>query len=432
MWNSSWPIKRLREVLGRERRGFQPRAGETCRLLGVRWYGEGCHIHSEVPGSTLKAPSLTRICSGDLVYNKMWASKGSFAIAGDAEDGASATTEYPVFRPSNGADTNYLRHVLQEPRFWGLAKAWSSGSTGRQRLDPHDFLTMPVPLPSPEEQANIAAVLDSIHLTVQATRAHIEHLARTKHAVMRALLTKGVAPHKAKLVTLPETWPVGRIASPIDKMPSHWKLVTLIKIAKLESGHTPSRKEPGYWSGDIPWLSLPDSYRLDDLEVTDADGRISPLGIANSSARMLPVGAVLLIRTGGSRGKCSRLATTMACSQDYVAFVPGPELDSRYLQQVFRHMQREWQRLSDGSTTLRNIFMHAFKRLKILLPPLKEQVAIADAGEAFDTRITAEVQYLEQLRQTKRGVAQALLSGRVRVDVSKKNSARASGAARRR
>jgi type I restriction enzyme S subunit len=225
---------------------------------------------------------------------------------------------------------------------------------------------------------------------------------------------------------LVESWPVGRIASTVDKMPSHWNLVTLTTIAKLESGHTPSRKEPDYWSGNIPWLSLPDSYRLDEIEVNDADGRISPLGIANSSARMLPVGAVLLIRTGGSRGKCSRLAKTMACSQDYVAFVPGPELDSRYLQQVFRHMQREWQRLSDGSTTLRNIFMHAFKRLKILLPPLDEQAAIADVGEAFDLRTTAEIRYLEQLRQTKRGLAQALLSGRLRVARARK--ARSGGA----
>jgi type I restriction enzyme, S subunit len=121
----------------------------------------------------------------------------------------------------------------------------------------------------------------------------------------------------------------------------------------------------------------------------------------------------------------------MACSQDYVAFVPGPELDAGYLQQVFRHMQREWQRLSDGSTTLRNIFMHAFRRLKILVPPMDEQRAIAAVGESFDRRIITEVRYLKQLRDARRGLAQALLSGRVRVKAAGSDGTRATAARRR-
>ncbi|WP_291984992.1 restriction endonuclease subunit S [Luteitalea sp.] len=424
------PIKRLREVLGRERRAFQPREGETYRLLGVRLYGEGCHIHSEVPGSTLKAPSLTRLCSGDLVYNKMWASKGSFAIVGDAQDGASATTEYPVFRPSNGANTNYLRYVLQEPRFWGLAKAWSSGSTDRQRLDPHDFLTMPVPLPSPEEQANIAGVLDSIDLTAQATRIHIEHLARTKHAVMRTLLTKGLAPHKTQLVPLPESWPMGRIVSTVDRMPSHWKLVTMTKVAKLESGHTPSRQHPEYWNGKIPWLSLGDTTELKKLRVEQTSECVTQAGIDNSSARLLPADTVVLSRTA-VRGLCSRLAKPMSTSQDFAAFVCGPEVLPAYLVQLFRHMQREWRRLEQGSSpTNKTLYFSVFKGLKILLPPPKEQAAIAEVGESFDERVATETRYLEQLRESKRGLAQALLSGRLRVGAAK--GARASGATGRR
>jgi restriction endonuclease S subunit len=426
MWNSSLPIKRLREVLGRERRGFPPQAGETYRLLGVRLYGEGCHIHAEVPGSTLKAPSLTLLCSGDLVYNKMWASKGSFAIVGDAENGASATNEYPVFRPTNGANTNYLRHVLQDPRFWGLAKAWSSGSTDRQRLDPQDFLTMPVPLPSPKEQADIAAVLDSIDLTAQATRAQIEQLARTKTAVMRSLLTSGLAQHRTKLVPLPESWPLGRIVSTVDKMPSDWKLVTLTKVAKLESGHTPSRQHPEYWHGTIPWLSLGDTTELKKLRVKQTSECVTQAGIDNSSARVLPTDTVVLSRTA-VRGLCSRLGKPMSTSQDFVAFVCGPEVLPAYLVQLFRHMQREWQRLEQGSSpTNKTLYFTVFKALKILLPPPKEQAAIAGVGESFDERITTEGRYLEQLRQTKRGLAQALLSGRVRVGAGKAN-ARAGG-----
>ena len=121
----------------------------------------------------------------------------------------------------------------------------------------------------------------------------------------------------------------------------------------------------------------------------------------------------------------------MATSQGFANYVCGPELNPRYLLQVFRHMQREWSRLEAGSA-IHDIYMPVFKSLKILLPPVEEQTAIADVGEAFDERVIAEARYLEQLRQTKRGVAQALLSGRVRVGTGKTGGTRATSAARRR
>jgi type I restriction enzyme S subunit len=123
----------------------------------------------------------------------------------------------------------------------------------------------------------------------------------------------------------------------------------------------------------------------------------------------------------------------MATSQDFVAFVCGPEVLPGYLMQLFRHMQREWRRLEQGSSpTNKTLYFSVFKNLKVLLPPLKEQAAIAEVGDSFDLRITAETRYLEQLRQTKRGLAQALLSGRVRVVAGKANGARGNGAARSR
>ena len=138
-----------------------------------------------------------------------------------------------------------------------------------------------------------------------------------------------------------------------------------------------------------------------------------PLGIKNSSARLLPKNTVVLLRTA-SVGLCSKMGKEMATSQHFANWICGPTLDPDYLVQVFRHMKREWLRLQAGSV-LPDIYMPVFKKLKILLPPLEEQKAIAAIGMAFDERILAEQRYLEQLRAAKRGLAQALLSGRIRV-----------------
>lgn len=380
-------------------------------------------------GVCLQAATRRRtIGNADLATYKV-ADYGEFALAPmalyygaigrvDLQNGGLVSPAYEVFRVDNSVSADFFAQLIRAPRMVSRYAALAEGGNrhGKRKNTSLDaFLSIKLPLPPLPEQRAIAEILSAIDETIVRGEALVGRLVVAKHAVMRQLLTRGHPAHRAKLVPLPEPWHIGRVAPDVARMPKGWKFVTLTDLARLESGHTPSRNHPEYWGGEIPWLSLPDSYRLKETEVVDADGRITPLGIQNSSARLLPAGTVILIRTGGKRGMCSRLGRSMATSQDFVGFVPKPPLRSRYLQQVFRHMQREWQRLSDGSTTLRNIFMPAFKKLKILLPPLDEQDAIAAVGESFDERILAEQHYLEQLRESKRGLAQALLTGRVRV-----------------
>ena len=142
---------------------------------------------------------------------------------------------------------------------------------------------------------------------------------------------------------------------------------------------------------------------------------IADEGLANSSARLLPAGTVVLSRTAVI-GQTAMLGQPTATSQDFVAFVCGPRVDPRYLTQAFRHMGREWARLKAGSSpTNKTLYFSMFQVMQVLLPPLEEQGLIADVGEAFDLRIAAERAHLDVLRELKRGLADALLSGRVRL-----------------
>jgi type I restriction enzyme, S subunit len=343
----------------------------------------------------------------------MWASKGSFAVVGARFDGCWVTSEYPIFSTSDGCCGEYLRFVFEQPWFWAVAKAWSSGTTSRARLHPRDFLRIPAPIPSPDQQHAIVQVLQAQDEALAKTRRLVKQLGTVKHWTVRKLLTRGHPAFGEGLRPFRESWPIGRVAPKIDKVPSHWGLVRLTDVARLESGHTPSRGRPEYWSGGIPWISLQDTDALEELEISQTRETVSELGIRNSSARILPKGTVVLLRTA-SVGLCSIMGRDMATSQHFANWVCCPKLAPHYLVQVFRHMTREWRRLQAGSV-LPDVYMPVFEKLQILLPPREEQAAIAAVGEAFDRRITAERAYLEQLQETKRGLAQALLSGRVRV-----------------
>ena len=130
-------------------------------------------------------------------------------------------------------------------------------------------------------------------------------------------------------------------------------------VAKLESGHTPSRRHPEYWNGGIPWISLQDTEALGSLVVTNTHESVKEIGLDNSSARLLPKGTVVFSRTA-SVGLCSMMGRDMATSQDFANYICGEKLDPRYLVQLFRNMGYEWERQKQGSTH-KTIYMPIFK-----------------------------------------------------------------------
>lgn len=352
---------------------------------------------------------------GWYAYNPSRVDVGSLARNELDTDGC-ISPFYTVFELTDpGIHSEFFRHFVFSKRFNERVNANLQGSV-RDVLTFGALEAFPVYLPPYPEQSAISEVLQSIEATMARKRELIGTLGETKKAVMRELLTKGTHRDNTALQPLPERWVLGRIAEGVDQIPKDWKLVRLTSVAKLESGHTPSRTEPHYWEGDLPWVSLQDADALTSNTISDTAETIGPEGLKNSSARMLPPGTVVFQRTANV-GLSSIMGREMCTSQHFANWVCGPKLVPGYLMQVFRHMQREWLRLMAGSV-LPDIYMPTFKRLQILLPPKEEQKKIADTGEAFDRRIEAEKQSLAELQNTRAALAQELLSGRLRLPAS--------------
>ncbi|MEC9357483.1 MAG: restriction endonuclease subunit S [Pseudomonadota bacterium] len=199
----------------------------------------------------------------------------------------------------------------------------------------------------------------------------------------------------------------------IGLIPSDWEFVRLTSVAKLESGHTPSRRNPSYWDGPIPWVSLHDTDALDAPVLFDTAQRVSAEGLANSSARLLPAGTVVFSRTA-TVGKTTILGRPMATSQDFANYVCGPRVHNRFLVYLFRSMTAEWKKLMAGSIH-NTVYMPVFKELRVPLPPSHEQRAIADALSDADAFIESLEQLLAKKRQIKQGAMQELLTGKKRL-----------------
>ncbi|MFL5562885.1 MAG: restriction endonuclease subunit S, partial [Gemmatimonadaceae bacterium] len=107
------------------------------------------------------------------------------------------------------------------------------------------------------------------------------------------------------------------VGKPDTDAPPGWCWVALSDVACMESGHTPSRRHPEYWDGRIPWISIGDARKAHGGTVIETEEHTNALGIANSSARLLPASTVCLSRTA-SVGYVVVTGAPMATSQDFV------------------------------------------------------------------------------------------------------------------
>ncbi len=196
-------------------------------------------------------------------------------------------------------------------------------------------------------------------------------------------------------------------------IPKNWQEVLLDSVTKRGSGHTPNKKHPEYWDGEIKWISLKDSDRLDDLYIYNTVSKITPEGIANSSAVLHTPGTVILSRDAGV-GKSAIMKEEMAVSQHFMAWQCGPRLDNHFLYHWLQTEKPEFERIAVGST-IKTIGLSYFKHLKILLPPLSEQRRIVKILETWGDAIKKLEKKVQLKKVVRAGLAQRLLTGKLRL-----------------
>ncbi|MET9923805.1 MULTISPECIES: restriction endonuclease subunit S [unclassified Streptomyces] len=162
-----------------------------------------------------------------------------------------------------------------------------------------------------------------------------------------------------------------------------WRRLT--DLARLESGHTPSRRSPEYWDGDVPWVGIKDATGNHGRTISSTLQWISEAGLENSSARLLPAGTVCLSRTA-SVGYVVTMGVPMATSQDFINWVCGPELSSRYLHYLLLSEQEAIRRFAHG-TTHQTVYFPEAKAFHVCVPDRAEQDRIGAMLGALDEKI---------------------------------------------
>lgn len=190
------------------------------------------------------------------------------------------------------------------------------------------------------------------------------------------------------------------IGMPSARPPKGWQWSMLTDLARLESGHTPSRRHPEWWGGDIPWIGIRDARGHHGKRIRATEENTNELGIANSAARILPRNTVCLSRTA-SVGYVVVMDREMATSQDFVNWVCSPKLDHDFLKYLFIAEGDDLLRFASGSVH-QTIYFPEVKAFCICHPPPDEQRRIVRVlDEAFEGIATARANAVKNLQNAR-------------------------------
>ena len=279
-----------------------------------------------------------------------------------------------------------------------LFESLSMGSTFKaiRKMEIEKFRVLLPPLP---EQKKIAEILSTVDQAIEKVDEAIVKTKRVKKGLMQELLNKGIGHKEFK-------------QTEIGRIPDEWKVVRLGDISlDLIGGGTPSTSNPGYWNGDVAWMT---SAHINDREIKTGQRYITKEGLQNSATSVVPEGN-LLVATRVGIGKAAINKIDIAISQDLTGIMINKNRSiPDFVYWCLINNKNRLKSLAQGST-IKGILRERLGNLRLPLPPLPEQKKIAEILSTVDKRIQLLRERKERLGRAKKGLMNDLLTGKRKV-----------------
>jgi type I restriction enzyme S subunit len=288
--------------------------------------------------------------------------------------------EWIIFRNPQ-ATPDFLRYFLLSDVFHSFFMKTVKGVGGSLlRADPKQVANFKIPLPPLETQRHIAQILD----TADALRQKDQALLKQYDEFAQSLFLE-------------------MFGDPVTN-PKGWGCRLLKQLVDFKGGGTPSKSNPDYYKGSIPWVTPKD---MKQEFITTSIDKINEEAIRNSSAKLMAAGSVLMVVRSGILKKKLPLAINtvpVTVNQDMKVLISCDDINPYFLMynlkvQSIKILQ------SVRATTADNISSEVLKKIIIALPPISLQNQFAERIEAIE----AQKAVAQRAAQQSEDLFQALL-----------------------
>ncbi|MDO4324085.1 MAG: restriction endonuclease subunit S [Lachnospiraceae bacterium] len=273
---------------------------------------------------------------------------------------------YMVLRARKGKiDPNFLYYLTITPLFRELAMKSLEGSTNSQYINLARFKKSIFAIPPYDEQLRIASVLsgidDKIKKNMEVCQSVESLLTELFHkwfisynfpnANGRPFRDSGGGFQMSDMGCIPEGWKTGHLAD----------------LGKIVSGGTPSKKVEEYYSkGGISWITPRDLSKSKTKFIEKGAIDITESGLNNSSAQLLPRGAVLF-SSRAPIGYISIAANELTTNQGFRSIIPKPSFGTGFVYYLLLNKTQEITSMASG-TTFKEISTRTLERIRIVIP----------------------------------------------------------------
>ena len=174
-----------------------------------------------------------------------------------------------------------------------------------------------------------------------------------------------------------------QIEAPYE-LPEGWKWCRLGEVADWGSGGTPSRKNPEYYQGSIPWIK---TGELNETYIFDSEEKVSEDAIKHSSAKIFPKETVVMAMYGATIGKTAIFGIDASTNQACACAICHKELDNHFLFNFLKSKKDYFLYNAKGGAQP-NISQEIIKNTLIPLPPtLADQQRIVNRIESMFAKL---------------------------------------------
>ena len=191
--SGAWPRARFGDFLKPNSRPYTLGPEEDANLIGMRLYGAGPFHRELKPAMKIAKKTHFVIKTGDVIFNKLFAWKGTFGVVPQEFDGMFVSDKFPTYQlDSSIVDPGWLRWYFRFPPLWEEAQTMSTGSAALSKLtlNPPKFLLLTIPLPSLDVQRRLTVTLDQLAIQITEARTLQTQAAAESPVILKAALRR--------------------------------------------------------------------------------------------------------------------------------------------------------------------------------------------------------------------------------------------------
>lgn len=323
--HGSWPIVPLWEVVTYRKEFIEIDDTETYKRCRVQLHAKGVVLRDEIEGVRIKTKKQQVCRTDELLVAEIDAKVGGFGIVPPELVGAIVSSHYFLFTVNKDRlAPRFLDYYVKTPFFRDQVNA--QGSTNYAAIRSQHVLNYTIPLPPLPEQHRIVARIEELVAKIEEARG----LRQQATAETGSLWMSGA---QSLLDTLPRE----------NRQP-------LRKLVTLRGGGTPSKANPTFWEGTVPWVCPRD---MKSRVISDSIDHISEEATRASSAKLLDPDSVLIVVRGmilAHTVPSAVLRISGTINQDMKALIPNGSLLPEYLCSVLWALNYQLLMLVEKST----------------------------------------------------------------------------------